>query len=382
LAPNRIIAAVALALCFPPVARAADDLNSAARELARRTAAAVGKGDAVTPSWRNLSSLGPAALAQARVAFETALRDAGARASEISPSAEAQLTISENASAGLLVEELRKGEERQVWIASWKRTASAAGAPAVTLDKRLLWEQDEQILDVAALPEGLLVLTPTALIRTTPRQSVAISAAKPWPRDLRGRIRITGATVQVNLPGLLCAGSAATSLTLACKPSEDPWTLESGSRALLLATFAANRNSFDGRVVTQMGLRKSVAPFYSAAAVDDGGRTLWLLAMTDDRTEIFDAAMEPLGNIPSWGSDIAGIDTRCGGASLALATRPGEGPDAIQAYVVANGTAVALGQAVELPGPVTALWPPGVAVVHDAAKGKFQAYAVAVACAP
>ena len=49
--------------------------------------------------------------------------------------------------------------------------------------------------------------------------------------------------------------------------------------------------------------------------MDEVGRTLWMLAMLDGRTEIFDAAMEPAGQHSWWGSDIAGIDARCGGAS-------------------------------------------------------------------
>jgi hypothetical protein len=335
----------------------------------------------VAVTWRNLSSLGPGALAQARDAFDGFLRDAGIRVSEVAPVAEAQITMSENATSGLLVEELRKADERPVWIASWNRTVLAAPT-GVLLEKRLLWEQDDPILDVVPAGDSFLVLTPSALMRTAPRQSVPIVSPKPWPRDLRGRLRLNGNAVQVALPGALCAGAVEPSLTLACKPSDDPWTLESGSRALLLANFAPNRNYFDGRVVTQTGVRKTVGPFYSAAAVEEVGRTLWMLAMLDGRTEIFDAAMEPAGSISSWGSDIAGIDARCGGASIVLATRPGDGPDAIRAFAIATRAPVATGPPVEFPGPVTALWPSGVAVIRENARGKFQAYAVSVVCAP
>jgi hypothetical protein len=372
---------LALALCVSAPAEAAEDWSSAARELARKTAAAVGKGDSVAVTWRNLSSLGPGALAQARDAFEGSLRDGGIRVSEVAPSAEAQITMSENATSGLLVEELRKADERSVWIASWNRTALAPPT-GVSLEKRLLWEQADPILDIVPVGDSFLVLTPSALMRTAPRQSVPIVSTKPWPRDLRGRLRLNGNAVQVTLPGVLCEGSVDPSLMLACKPSDDPWTVESGSRGLLLASFAPNRNYFDGRVVTQTGARKTVAPFYSAAAVEEAGRTLWILSMLDGLTEIFDAAMDPAGSIRSWGSDIAGVDARCGGASIVLATRPGEGPDAIQAFAIASRAPVVMGPPVEFPGPVTALWPSGVAVIHESARGKFQAYAVSVACAP
>ena len=340
-------ALLALPFWFAPPAGAAEDLQSAAKELGRKTASAIGR-DAVAVNWRNLSSLGSAALAQARGSFEAGLREAGARAGETA-AVEAQVTLSENPASYLLVEELRKGDDRQVWIASWKRGAAPASGPAAVIEKRLLWEQEEPILDVAVLAEGLLVLTPAALVRTMPRQSAPIVGHGPWPRDLRGRLRVTGAGVQAQLPGVSCSGSLEP-LTLSCKTSDEPWTLESG-RSLLLASFAANRNYFDGRVVTQSGLRKTVGSFYSAAAVDGA----WILATLDGRAAFFDAAMEPAGGAGQWGSDVALSDTRCGGSPVVLASRAGDGPDAVQAYAFVNRSAVAIGAPVEFAGPVTAL---------------------------
>src|SRR5262245_37624889 len=64
---------------------AADDPAGAARELARRTALYAGRSEPVSTSWRNLSSLSPSVLSQARGAFEAALRDAGARLVDNAP---------------------------------------------------------------------------------------------------------------------------------------------------------------------------------------------------------------------------------------------------------------------------------------------------------
>jgi hypothetical protein len=318
-----------------------------------------------------VSSLGPATLVQARGAFEAALRELGARTGE-GTAAEAQITLSENAASYLLIEELRKGDDRQVWIASWKRAGGPASGPAAAIEKRLLWEQEEPILDVAVLREGLLVLTPTALVRTAPRQSAPILGHAPWPRDMRGRLRTNGGGVQAHLPGVSCSGSTDP-LTLSCKASDEPWTLESG-RALLLASFTANRNFFDGRVVTQAGVRKTVGGFYSAAAVDGA----WILAMLDGRAALFDAAMEPAGTAGQWGSDVAASEARCGGSPVVLATRAGDGPDAVQAYAIVNRAAVAIGAPVEFAGPVTALWAPGIAVTREGTV--YRAYLLAVNC--
>ena len=75
----------ALLFFIPAGATAAEDGNSAARELARKTAAFAGRGEPVSVAWSNVSSLGPSELTQTRGAFEAALREAGGRISEVAP---------------------------------------------------------------------------------------------------------------------------------------------------------------------------------------------------------------------------------------------------------------------------------------------------------
>src|SRR5271157_6362795 len=128
----------ALPFFIPPGAHAAEDLNGAAHDLARQTATFAGPGEPVSVEYRNISSLGAAEFGQARSAFEAALKEAGLRVSDVAPVAELRLTLSENQSQYLLVEEARRGDERQVWMAAWKRAAPAAAAlPGVALDRRL-----------------------------------------------------------------------------------------------------------------------------------------------------------------------------------------------------------------------------------------------------
>jgi len=375
-------------------AAAADDPSAAARELARKTAAFAGKGALVAVTWRNVSSLDSSGAAQARVAFGAGLQEGGIIESQIAPAAEVTITLSENAAQYLMVEEARKGDERQVWIAGWQRHApAAAAAPGVTLEKKLLWEQDEPILDVALPAAGMLVLSPSriALYRRgaaqwEEAQAILLALPKPWPRDPRGRLRLNGTSFQAYLPGTLCSGTVETGLTMECHASEEPWVLESGGRAMLLANLAARRNYFDGRVATQTGLRKTVPPFYSAASVEDQGRTWWVLAVVDGRTQLFDAALEPAGGFPAWGSDLAGTEAHCGTGSQVLATKPGDGgePDSLQAFAVVNRTPTAIAPAADFAGPVTALWPSGgnavLAVTRDLRTGKYAAYMVTLVC--
>ena len=385
----------ALLFFIPSGARAADDVNGAAHDLARQTAAFTGSGEPVSVEYRNVSSLGPAGIGQARGAFEAALKEAGLRVSDVAPVAELRLTLSENQSQYLLVEEARKGDERQVWMAAWERAEPAAAAlPGMALDRKLVWEQEEQILDVAFPAAGMLVLSPSKVTLYTPRENgswalsgaVPLAPGKPWPRDVRGRLRVTGATFQAFLPGVECGGAAEPSLSIECRAVDQPWVLESRSQATLLASFAAARNHFDGRVATGTGLRKTVAPFYSAASAAEQGRPLWLLAMLDGRTQIFDAWLETVGAIASWGSDIVGTEASCGGGSQVLATRPGDAgePDAIQAFAIVNRAATPLTAPVEFAGPVTALWhlsaTSALAVVRDPLTGRYAAYVITVVC--
>jgi len=366
-----------------------------AEELARKTAAFAGRGEPVSVAWRNVSSLGSAVFSQARSAFETAVHEAGNRVTEVAPVAELHLTLAENPTQNLMVEEARKGDERQVWIASWRRAeVTTAGSPqAATLDKKLVFEQAEPILDAVLIQANLLVLSPVRVAlyarQDGPwelRQAVQLNPPKPWPRDLRGRLRVAGTTYQAYLPGLACSGALEPTLTLTCAPSEEAWVLESGSRSLMLAVFAPGRNYFDGRVTTQTGVRKTVAPFFSAAAVEDQGRPLWLLATLDGHAQIFNGGFDPVGAVGPWGSDLAGTEAHCGGGSQVLVTKAGEGreADTIRAYSMVNRVPVPLTAPVDFSGPVTALWPAGataaMVVARDAETGRYGAYLITVNC--
>ena len=135
-------------------------------------------------------------------------------------------------------------------------------------------EQEEQILDVVVLGPGMLVLSPShvSLNGDTATQSVPLTPLRPWPRDLRGHLRVNGGGFQAHLPGVVCSGTTEPSLTMECHPSDESWTLDAGSRGVLLANFAPGRNHFDGRVSTANGIRKTIAPFFSAASAEENGR--------------------------------------------------------------------------------------------------------------
>jgi hypothetical protein len=384
----------ALLLWAAPLASAADNLDGAARELAAKTALLAGAGTPVSIACRNASSLDSSEVTRLRAVFEKLLRQAGGRAAQGAAAMDVTLTLSESATDYLLVEEARKGDDRTVWIAAWKR--APAGQPAaagVGLEKKLAWEQEEQILDLAISGDAMLVLAPSRItllarrdLRWELRQSVRLTPPVPWPRDLRGRLRLTAPRFEAFLPGLACQGAIEPELSVDCRPGDRPWTLASGSRSQISANFTPGRNYFDGRVVTETGAPRSAPPFFSAAAVEDRASTYWLLALADGHAELFDNSFNSLTPLPSWGSDLAGIDGRCGAATQVLATRPGDlnEPDAIQSWAIVDRTAAPLTAPILFPGPVTALWTAGpdsaLAVVHNLASGRYEAYVITLAC--
>ena len=354
------------------------DASTAARDLSRAVAVAVAH-EPVALTVKNLSTLSAAGAEEIRRVFDSELKTAP------QPAAQVDLTISENLTEFVLVAEIRRQGGRQVLVESWPRTtviAASAGKdkpPRVTLEKKLVWEQDLPILDVAQAGDALLVLDATRvlLIRGAQRESAPIPAPRPWPRDLRGRLTAVANAFTTYLPGVICRGSTAPQLALACRDSREPWLLAPGA----LAQFAPDRNLFSGHIDVEPGGARDLPAFYSAAPAAGA----WIFAAADGRAHVYTSTWEPAGVIDQWGSDIAAIETPCG--PRVAATRPtgSNAPDALQAYDPAptGGSPTPGGPALEFPGPVTALWSTGktaTAVTRDLETGRYAAFIVAASC--
>jgi len=351
-------------------------MSAAARTLAHNVATVVSH-DPVSLTMRNLTALGPDDEAAIRKIFEAELKAAG------EPAAQVQLTISENLTQFVLVAEIRRSGEQSVLLESWPRsaapsTAHAEGAaPRVTLDRKLLWEQDQPILDATETDGTVLVLDAARvlMIRGAQRQSVPIQVAHPWPRDLRGYLSATNTSFTAWLPGAICRGSLRPQLSMECRDSEDPWLIGPGA----IAVFSATRNLFTGHVDVQPGGVRDLPPFYSAAQADGD----WVFAGADGRAHIYTPTWEPAGSIEHWGSDLAGVQTPCGARILATRATSLTEPDALQPFALSGSTAIPSGPALEFPGPVTALWTAGswaTAVTRDLETGHYAAFGLYPAC--
>jgi hypothetical protein len=346
----------------------AQDLDSAARELARKIAAATGRQD-VALTVRNSSSLSEAAVARVSGMLETEL---GVRAGRSAAERiNVNVTLSENVQSYLWVAQVHQ----DVVMLSVPRPSQPAAASARwTIQKQLLWEQGRPILDAGMSESHLIVLDPGSVSFYRDRQlaqSLPIQSTRPMPRDPRGRLIIDHDSFRAFLPSVVCSGSIRPVPGMTCAEAAGPWPLDGGSGAEL----AAGRNYF-----TEPRLQ----PFFATATVI-GKR---LVAGVDGHTRVYDGTLREIGQVSGWGSDIAAVEGGCGGERQVLATRAGEDgeSDTIQLYDIASGRGgVAVSDPATFPGPVVALWPSertgeAVAITRNAETGRYAAYSLAITC--
>jgi len=351
----RAVARGFLLLMIVVTARA-DTLDDAVAALAKKVSARLGAAETVRVTSRNISSLPAADTARAQTALTRALQRPVPNPKQV----ELALTISENLRGYLLVAEIRRESETMVEMTEFRIAAPVSPPPAAfTMESKLLWEQETPILDIAVLPDSMLVLDAAGLARYERRAGKwDRAAAVEIPviiRDPRGRLETNADSATIHEPGVKC--------TVPIRLSAPPQCEEGGR-------FKAERNTQD--------LHDWRGEFFASAEL--GGDTL--LAEVDGRIHIHDAAHAPQA-VFDGGSDLAVI-AACGGRHIAL-TGNGDTAslDSIALYDLVNRTPVRVSEPVELSGPVTALWPAGegaVAVARNLSTGKYGAYSLTLDC--
>jgi hypothetical protein len=258
-----------------------------------------------------------------------------------------------------------------------------------------LISQPEPILDVAILegsPRRALLLSSTGVAifnsqdsRWVWAQTLPITHAAPFPRDLRGRILLRKDHLfDVFLPGVACRSAEAGSLALNCSPTDDPWPLVTADLGIS-GFYTPARNFFTGVLAPGIGKQKSGPPFYSAAAVLKGNYVLWVLSGTDGQVHLLDGINQQTASKLHWGSDIAGIRAACRPDWFVLATSQDEPEDSIQAFEFPDREPLAVSQKLTVNGPVTALWPQQngdsvTAVYRNSETGNYEALQLTLAC--
>ena len=248
-----------------------------------------------------------------------------------------QVTLSEGAEGFVWVAEVHHADARQVAITVVPKSADGLATrprESVSLDRKLVWEQQTKILDFA-LPNSaagqsatLIILEPARIVfyHTVDSQwqlwrAIDIPHPGAWPRDLRGSLDASAGNAWV--PGVQCSGDFANPERVECSPQSKP--------------------------------------------VD-----------------------RPRVNVPGHeGSEAATMSQRCGSDYVMLASGTGDWtqPDSIQAYVSSDSqeSSAASGDPLQFDGPVVSLQSIGNegvarAVSLNLKTGSYEAYIVTATC--
>ncbi|HUJ83264.1 MAG TPA: hypothetical protein VLW83_15370, partial [Candidatus Acidoferrales bacterium] len=107
----------------------------------------------------------------------------------------------------------------------------------------------------------------------------------------------------------------------------------------------------------------------------------------DGQTQLFGGGADAISTFTNWGSDIVTLAPVCGSQWQVLATQAGDWTqaDRLQLYEITEQRAVPVGQPLDLPGPVLALWPASDGksarvVVRNLETGAYEASIVTAAC--
>ncbi|HUI84487.1 MAG TPA: hypothetical protein VL240_09695 [Candidatus Binatia bacterium] len=394
--PNWLLSWTLALFCISS-AHALNDWDSASADLARQIAALSGPGT-ITLVISNRSSVANDDVPAIRRALERELRSAGVVVRQKDADSEVRVTLSQNMQGWLWVAEVQEGSETKVTMLPLPGatvSGTTTSAPAIALQANLLHAQSEPILDVAVLgsaaEQHMIVLDPQHIRSYTlqggswqPAQSYDIPAARPFPRDVRGRIvPAADHLFDAYLPGLVCTAARpgeSWTMNITCIDSDDPWPL--GSQK---AFYNAGRDFFTGVVLPGFGPRLS--PFYSAAELAGRSSTAFLFADVNAQVHILEGSSHRLVvGARDWGSDIAAARSQCGSGTQVLASAAGwPATDSLRAYEISGREATPVSAPLSFDGTITALWPASnaasvIAVVRKPQGLRYEAYSVTVAC--
>jgi hypothetical protein len=395
-------------------ADAAVSREQSVADLAKEIAAISGPGPAKL-TMRNQSSLSAEELPAIRGLLEQDLRGYGVTISGADTATAIRVTLSENTAGGLWIAEVQEGTEIRVamlpvTLGPAIETQTGSG---ITLRKTLVWRQEEPVLDLLASQTGadrkIIVLESEHIVSYammagawTKEQEFAIPHARPFPRDMRGRlITAQGRSFHAYLPGVVCAGAVSDNpLSVSCADSDDPWPLpEAGGLLSLPQAFSIGtgevqqnafynmaRNYFTGLLTPGLGMQ--LQPFYNAAAILRPNGVAMLFNGIDGRVVLVENRVtKPIAGTRDWGSDFVAIHSACRSGVQVLVSGSGAAPtDSVRAYEIPGREAEPVSAPLEMDGQVMAMWPSndntGATVIVRAASGQmpYEVYSVSALC--
>jgi hypothetical protein len=378
-----------------------------ARELAKKIVALTGPRQTLALAVRNISSLSDSEVAAVRLALEAELRAAGlSLAAKPDAAPELRITLSENLQGLLWIAEISRDASRDVAMVSLPKTAApppSATTQMFVLQSKLIWEQDDSILDFALLDPGnpgsgqrLLLLEPTRLSlyqadqeRFMFQQSVPLPTGTP-ARDPRGYLVLRDDHFLLSIAWNLCRGFLDQRLNVTCwNQSQDVPRQYAEEMHWLELSIVPGRNFFRQRFHVQGNDEQRETLFSSAAGWMEDGEPIRFDVGLDGVTRLYrlNADQAPDARFSGWGSQLTGISSNCGRERQLLVTRPGDWTelDAVQAFDVVGTQAVAVSSPLEFPGPVKELWlgktfMTALTIVQNLKTSRYEAYTLTLSC--
>jgi hypothetical protein len=296
-------------------------LDEAAHALGQKIAAHLKPGEVPHFTSHNISSFPLADLGRARTEITRTMRRTGRTAVEIT------LTLSENIRGGLLVAEIHLADGLAMETESYQ--PQPPPSPELrAIQKTLVWQQAEQVLDVMLRGDRLAVLGVSGLARFTRVEGkwapgAITSASAPPIRDARGKISDDGESFTMFAPTNLLPGDVF---------SRASW------------------------------------------------KNLDFAAEPDGLVHVYNDKHATIATIDNWGSDIA---TMAGCGVVATGTADRTAKDSVMVWDFVDRKPRPVSDSLELPGAVTALWasPEGaIAIVQRLVEKKYEAYLLTFDC--
>ena len=363
----------------PAAAQPPSPYQDIAADLAVKIAAALPAREPAALSFVAVDSADQANLRQLQTEMARVLVARGVRVTENSASTSivrVRVSCSDNLRERACVADIQAGVSRQVIAASRPLELRAERPAMASLDVQPIFSQRAPILDAVVSGDRLVVLDPRSVTRYQRSEagwqrvdSQAIAAGRVWPRDLRGRLRLDGALIDVFLPGMVCRAGEGT--RLACADERQPWPIGIDNTGV-----EANRNYF----YTPEGVA-----FFAAAPLGADANARWLVAGPNGALLLLDENRRSVATIAS-GDDVAALNAPCAGPVVLVASSGrGDRPDTLRLFHVVHRQLVPAAAPVELPGRFTALWAaPGAsvatAVARDAGAERYDAFQIRLAC--
>ena len=362
-----------------------------APELASKIAAAVGSGDHVTLTMVTTAETDRAASMPIEAEIRQALAARGVRLVEGTEAPTAlQVGCTSNLRERACVAELRRGTKRELVVVTRPLDTRDERRIPPSLELIPLFSQRAPILDVVFVGNRLLVLDPERVTlyeqileraaasaerrRWNQLQSRPIATSRPWPRDVRGRLRSDDRTVTAWLPGVTCSGSADLSRFACADERGVPWPIGIENTGV-----DAARNYF----YTPEGL-----PFYGAAALGADADPRWLVVSGSGELLFLDTARRTI-EASAAADDVVALETSCAPAAhvvVASSTLGENRRDELRLYRVAKRQLIPESAPIEVPGRLTALWSgPGsvvaTAIAQDMTSERYEAFHIRIGCA-